>query len=362
MDTLGNTKHVFASSNTYKGISSLLSDRLDHLNTSTLYIIKGAVGTGKSSFLKRLGNFLADTGQEIIFYHNTIDTSFLDSIYITNSNILITTTNSIDISSSLHSWTVIDFDSLIDKSKLSDDDEFVLNTFNSAFTRNLEKSKFYLESAQAIYKSYLHSTEIGLLKSAKLKYENARIKNVFQLAPEKEGNGSGHATYLYSYALTSNGIVDYIHTLIGKSKTIYLIKENLVCQSKDLMRRLHNLFLHNGYDISCSLSPFDKDKIEDIVVPELSFGITVSNLFRKPKIFPTDIFDFDHCVDYEALVPIAAESDKDFTLFMSLLDKAYFAMDQANQDLINTKKFHSKYLNFDKIDVLFSELAENFIK
>lgn len=361
MNSLGNINHVFASSNTHDGIHSLLNDKLSHSDASKLYVIKGSLGTGKSSFLQRLGTFLTDAGYDVTFYHNTINSSLLDGIYIPCSDRLVITTDKMnELDSKVLRNHLIDFDLLLDIDKISDNNEIVSEQEDTV-TRNLEKSKFYLKSAQAIYNSYIYTTQVGLLESAKVKYENARIKNVFQIAKEKDGHGSGMPSYLYSYALTSDGIVDYIHTLIGESKTIYLIKENMVCQSKDLMRKLHDLFLEHNYDIVCSISPFDEQKIEDIIIPELSFAITVSNLFRKPKIFPTDIFDFDHCVDYEALVPISVESDNDFDLFLSLLDKAYNAMNNANKGLTNMKAFYAKYMNFAQVDVLFKQLSQDLV-
>ncbi|ONI44185.1 hypothetical protein AN641_08050 [Candidatus Epulonipiscioides gigas] len=354
-------KHIFASSNTDKGIRSLsvVSDKLEQLDSSKLYILKGAFGTGKSSFIKRLANFLVDKGYNVIFYHNPINPSIIDSIFIPNIQILIITTNSMDINSTILPGNLIDFDLFLEKDITSEDRTFILSLFNSV-TKNLEKSNLYLQGAKAIYSTCIKTAENGILKNAKRKYENARIKNISQLISEKDK--IGYCTYLYSYALTSYGVVDYIHTLISKSKTIYLIRENLICQSKDLMKRLHDLFLHNGYNIICSISPFDENKIEDIIVPELSLSIAVSNTFRKPKIFPTDIFDFNHCVDYEVLDPIANEFDDDFNLFLSLLDKSYNSINNASKNINKIKEYYAHYMNFDKVDELFEILSSKIIE
>ncbi|OOB77395.1 MAG: hypothetical protein BEN19_02050 [Epulopiscium sp. Nuni2H_MBin003] len=358
MDNLGNIKHVFASSNTHLGIYQIFN--FGCLKNTKFYILKGGPGTGKTVFLKKLGTELVDSGQNVTYYHNTINPDFLDAVYVPNLNVMFISYNLVinkDIPTTLFA-TIIDLDEFLDEHKILPHKDAIINSYNIV-DRCLTHARFYLESANAIYRNYLFTTEPCIKQDAKLKYENALFKTLSGIVSDV--NKIGTAQYFYGYAVTGDGLVDNLHTIIGKSKNIYLVKETLVCSSKQLMKRICDLFIYRGYDIECYVSPFDNEKIEDIIVKDLSLAITISNLVRKPKVFPTDIYDFIHCVDDETFDIISLPVEKDFKLFNSLLDKAYLYISNANKNLENIRIYYNAAMDLSNIDQIYETTLKEIL-
>ncbi len=362
MNNLGNIKHVFASSNTCAGFNSLFHSVVSKQNANKIYIIKGGALSSKSNFIKQIGSTIVDEGIDVEYYHCPTDPDCLNGVYIPRLSIAIVdgnAPNNIDPSSPMLIENIINFGDFLSEEKLSPNKDAILEC-NNIVTRCFEKSFLYLESAYAIYRAYIFTTQQAVNKLTKITYENSIFKNITQFIPDNQELGS--ARYLFGYAITGDGLVDNIHTIIGKSKNIYLIKESPVCNSKELMSRLRDYFIQFGYNIECYLSPIDTDKIEDIIIPELSLAITVSNIFRKPKVFPTDIFDLTNSIDIDVLESFSLEADKDFKLMQTLFEKAYccIASVKRNQDILDA--FYIAATDLTALDELSTKILEEILE
>ncbi|OOB79801.1 MAG: hypothetical protein BEN19_07265 [Epulopiscium sp. Nuni2H_MBin003] len=329
MNITGSVKHVFTNSSTCKGFQTL--DFITKNDTRKIYLLKGLSDTAKSDLMKQIAqNLFLNEGIDFEYHHCSLDPSIVKTLYIPRLEVVLTTSSNSILP------TVINLDECLDTEKLIANKE-AIQTCTDTMTRFFNKSQFYLQSADALYQTYVYTTETSINETAKLQYENSIMRNISQLVADNKT--MGHSRTLFSYAITSEGIVDNIHTIIGKTKNIYLLKENLACNSKNLMNRLKSLFIERGYSIECYISPIDPTKIDDIIVPELNLAFTASHAFRKPKIFPTDIYDFTTCINKDIFETVELGADKDFKLMQILLDKSYSA-------LSNTKRHKETLENY----------------
>lgn len=80
----GGERHLFAWGHTPQGkkeyIDTLIRD------ADTLYLLKGPVGSGKSTFLAKIAERALAYGLDVQFYHNTLDPRQLDLIVLPNLN------------------------------------------------------------------------------------------------------------------------------------------------------------------------------------------------------------------------------------------------------------------------------------
>ena len=75
-------KKYFAAANTEKGFCSLFGEIFAPEELSWLYIIKGGPGTGKSTFMRGVGEAARERGFDVEYYYCSADTGSLDGVKI----------------------------------------------------------------------------------------------------------------------------------------------------------------------------------------------------------------------------------------------------------------------------------------
>ena len=81
------TRHYFPGNNTPEGFFSYYEYILGQREAKKIICIKGGPGTGKSTFLKRVGSKLAENGENMDFLHCSADEHSLDGIVLTDKKI-----------------------------------------------------------------------------------------------------------------------------------------------------------------------------------------------------------------------------------------------------------------------------------
>lgn len=360
MTQFGTIKHAFPGSNTPNGFHSFFNYILPQKEANQLYIIKGGPGTGKSSFMKRIGTYATEQGLDVEFLHCSSDPGSLDAMIIPSLKIAFldgTAPHVVDPTSPGVTDQILNFGTFWDADKLipyKDNIIAVSNRIHDGFS----KAYYYLAAAKSIYDAYIFTERKAINPTAKLKIEKDIIHQVFKDVKDKEG--IGNVRHLFSTAITGEGVLDYIHTLIGTTKNIYFIKESFGCNSKKVMQSICDTATAKGYAIECYHSPMDPDKIEDILIPELDIAITISHPLHKPRIFPTLIFDLTAALDSAMLKSLDFELDKDKRLFMDLIDKAC-NMIGANKKLHDElESYYINAIDFTAIDNLYDTLIQKF--
>ena len=79
---MAKSKSYYAAANTEKGFCSLFSEIFAPESLSRLYIIKGGPGTGKSTFMRAVGEEAEARGLDVEYYYCSADTGSLDGVKI----------------------------------------------------------------------------------------------------------------------------------------------------------------------------------------------------------------------------------------------------------------------------------------
>ncbi|OON97048.1 MAG: hypothetical protein ATN36_04245 [Epulopiscium sp. Nele67-Bin005] len=327
----GSIKHIFVGSNTAVGYFSLVDSIVSQQEARTIFILKGAPGASKSNFMKKIGEAIIDENIDVEYYHSSYDPNLLDGLFIPSLKIALldgSFPNALEPVNLGVVDNVLDFGVFLSPEKLYTYKNSILS-LNEQIDRSYVKALFYLEAADALYRQYLFTMKPTIQTEEKLQFERELLVKLQEIIPNK--NVFGNSRTLFGSAITGEGVVDYIHTLIGRTETIYLFKETLSCNTKELMQKLKDLLVYNGYNIECYISPLDVDKIEDIIIPELSLAFTTNNNFHKPKIFPTHIIDFTNFIKPDVFKEAYSGADKDFKFMMTLQEKATQAIASAKK-------------------------------
>ena len=81
-----NIRHFFPGGNTPQGFFSYYGEILDVTSVGRLAVIKGGPGTGKSTFMKQLGEALEKAGESVTYLHCSSDPYSLDGLFLKRYN------------------------------------------------------------------------------------------------------------------------------------------------------------------------------------------------------------------------------------------------------------------------------------
>ncbi len=354
----GLIKHVFPGSNTPQGFHSFFPYILPHEEASHLYAIKGGPGTGKSSFMKRIGAYAVSKGFDVEYHHCSSDPASLDGVVIPRLKVAFVDGTSPHIVDPVYPGaidSILHFGAFWDETALKTHRNDIVTTtsqISSLFTRTYH----YLAAAKSVYDSYIFSESQHINRTAQTALENTIFEALFKDYPYVDKAGT--CRHLFGTSISCDGIIDYLHTIIADTRNIFFIKETWGCNTKALMERIKTHALRLGFSIECYHSPIDPSKIEDIVIPALDTVVTVSNPLHKPKVFPTNIYDLTAALDVTSLRSIDTELDRDKKLFMDLIDRAVQCLAQEKKLHDTLESYYIGALDFSRIDSLYYELID----
>lgn len=352
----GLIKHVFPGSNTPQGFHSFFPYILTQKDATHLYAIKGGPGTGKSSFMKRIGTYAVGQGYNVEYHHCSSDPGSLDGVVIPALGVAFVDGTSPHIVDPIHPGAVdsiLNFGTFWDETKLTPSRNDIMDC-TKKISNLFKKTYYYLAAAKSVYDSYIFTESQYIDSDAKNAIEDQIMTDLFGTMPFKRTHGS--TRHLFSTTISCDGIIDYLHTIIADTKNIYFIKETWGCNTKDLMSRLADHASRLGLDIECYHSPLDTNKIEDILIPSMDTVITVSNTLHKPKVFPTHIYDLTTAIDATGLRNVDLELDKDKKLFTELIDRGISFLAQEKKLHDNLESYYINAIDFEGIDALYEEL------
>lgn len=364
MASIDNNKHVFPGSNTPFGFYPYYDNIMPQENANKIFIIKGGPGTGKSSFMKKVANYFIDKGIAVEFHHCSADPNSLDAIVIINAAVAIidgTMPHVMDPQNPGIVDEILNFAPYWKEKQIRTNKAAILET-NSKRKKFFAKSYFYLDAAKKVYDAYAQTQNESLNDQMINTMEKNILHNLFK--NYNPSNTCGKSRHLFGSAITPDGVVDYLHTIIGNIKDIYLIKDAPGASAKNIMNLILSKGIELGLYMECYHSPIDIKKIEDIIIPSLDIAITVSNDYHKPKVFPAHVFDLTSCFVTSTLKEVQFDLDKDKKLFNELLDKGITTLKKAKEQHEILESYYTPHVDFDKINNLLTDVIlqiENFL-
>ncbi len=150
--------------------------------------------------------------------------------------------------------------------------------------------------------------------------------------------------HLFGSAYTYFGHIHHRETYLDDMKKIYCIKGSSVNNKSKALQEISNQYLNKGYDVDFYHEPLVPERLESVVIPELSIAVT-SFEYEKAK----KTIDLDEFLNSKILTQYVKELE---------ISKSYFAelMDQVYENLKKTKKNHDYMETFYTPNIRFNEI------
>ena len=365
-------RHYFPGNNTPLGFFSYYKHILGQREANKIVCIKGGPGTGKSTFMNRIAEYFASMDEDIDYLHCSADENSLDGIVLKDRRIAVIDGTSPHITDPVTPGAV---DKIVNLGEFWDEDAIAVNKseiidLNEETSRLYRIAYNYLSAAKSVYRSleeiYNDASE-----------DSEIYKVVADIVGSEYGDldislKPGKRKKFFASAITGDGVVNYITSLLGDMKRVYMIDSPVGYSNSSFMEIVTEGAIYRGLDVEvyyCPMCP--EEKIEHIVIPELKTAFVTMNRYHdiQPWEIPAPdesgqeiiLIDME---DYMNILNIGKNSELIQSLneeYDILLNKSVKHLSLARDTHLMVEKMYIPNMNFTQLsdmrDKLQAELA-----
>ena len=249
-------KAFFAAANSGEGFVSMFDEIFFGENIKRRYIIKGGPGTGKSSFMRRVGAFAEKRGADVEYYYCSSDTDSLDGLVINGEVAMLDGT-------APHSYDTVApgyVDGLIDLGRFWREEQLVESKESLkelSYRKKAAYDRAYGYLSAALKASYVADKMI--LPCITLdKMRSAAARDIARLGLSRKGEIVTRQTE----AMGTRGST-YLPTYSGLAKRVYYV-EDVYGISSLYLGELERIARKSGCEAMISYDTLDRRKVREI--------------------------------------------------------------------------------------------------
>lgn len=352
-------RHLFPGNNTYKGFYSFYKYILSQKDANRILCMKGGPGTGKSYFMKKIGAHFLAKGYTIEYHHCSSDNNSLDAVVIKELKLAILDGTSPHMVDPIHPGAV---DEVLNMGEALDMDALFLNkkeimNVQKRISKNFRRAYYYLAAAKAVHDdwSQLNSESINV---ANLSTVTEALKEEI-LSTQKSGYGLDR--HLFSTAFTPNGIVTFTEELVSDFKNKFVLKGGPGLGKTEILKQVGSTAQKKGYFVEYMHDPLIPDRIEHILIPELSTCVLTTNEISKTS-FTGKIYNIEDFCRADILSLNKKEIEYCSKVFYDLLEKGLSLIADAHTIHDELETFYISAMNFDVANDIFDKVIKKFEK
>jgi hypothetical protein len=352
LDVAGNVRYVFTSSNTANGFYTFIPELIEGLKK--VYILKGPAGSGKSTFIRAVGQAMSELGYEVEFWISAIEPVNPDGVFIPQLKVAVingSLPKAIDPKYPGAVGELINLGEFIKKNQIKKEISAISNhvsnveKYSCSAYNKLKKAMQVKEKFQQEYSDCLDIDKLHIL----IRDLNEEI---FQEQPREP--------HYFAGVLTADGMVNYLDELSSGCTKRYIIRGPFINEKSMVLAGIASSAREKGLTVEyyhCGLNP---DSLRMIIIKSLK--VAVINLENAEITFkPWDvIYDVKSCLaisDGESL-----DINEFKRSYESLLMDAKDELENVYHSLVELKKLYSNHMDFAlvdrKRDELISEISQ----
>jgi hypothetical protein len=350
----GKISYVFASSNTSQGFYTFIPDLIAGLKR--VYILKGATGTGKSTFIRLLGEAIAEQGYEVEFWISAADGVSADGVYIPQLDTALVNGSlpqPIDPGYPAGREVIINLGAYWDNQQ---DDDKAQELAQLA-------GKFQLYSHQVT-----HSLKDAIQVQAKIKKINAQHLNPDKMAKLIQDvsarimENRSRGKHYFASVVTAEGMINYLDEISSQCSKRYIFQGPTGGGTSAIISKLASQLKEHGYTMDyyhCGLEPED---IVMVIIRNLQIAL-VDGSYKEIPAQPGDIIiDVKICLDNYDEELVKAQTSELQRNYETFILQAQKDLEEAQRALKEIKKINSAAMNFEPVQQKRQQIWEEIVK
>ncbi|MFZ3590928.1 PRK06851 family protein [Bacillus sp. DJP31] len=264
-------KNFYAGTNSSQGFYSLYDDATKDLER--LYILKGGPGTGKSTFMRKIGLVMIDKGFNLQYLHCSSDNKSIDGIIIPELKVGIVDGTAPHIIEPKYPGVVeklIDLGAYRNDAYLAQYKKNIISITNDIGT-----------SYKAAYQTMQEAKNIHLKKEeiyiSSMNFEKANhitqdlLRSIFEQPFERDAYPI--VTKRFFGASTPMGAVNFIDNITEDITRRFVIKGRPGSGKSTLMKKIGSQAESSGLSVEYYPCAFDPNSIDMVIIPSLSVAV-----------------------------------------------------------------------------------------
>ena len=352
-------KHFFPGGNTSKGFYSFYKYILSQDDARRILCLKGGPGTGKSSLMKKVGEYFFNKGYSIEYHHCSSDNNSLDGIVIKDLNVALIDGTSPHIVDPITPGAVdeiLNMGEALNIDMLSKHKKEILS-LNKDISKCYKRAYRYLASARCIHDDW-SSLNYESLDSNKISVLLETLKNdVFR----SEKFGYGGERHLFATAITPNGIITFADNLSKGYENKYVLSGGPGFGKTDILKFLGSCGQKKGYFIEYMHDPLIPERIEHIFIPEISTCIITNNEINQANYTGIN-YNLINYTKLNWLNNRSSEIEYNSKLFYELINKSVSLINTSHKYHDNLEVFYIDAMNFDIANSIYDNVIKKLEK
>lgn len=347
---LGKTKHFFLGTNTGKGFYSFYGQLGKEVGTH-FFIIKGGPGTGKSTFMKKIGQEMLARGFPVEFAHCSSDSNSLDGLLLPSLGIALVDGTSPHVVDPIYPGAVDDilnFGDFWDEKAIREKKETILelaHLMGTCYSRVYS----YLNAAAGIHREWSRTNRRLTQNDHLLTVIKDLQEKIFNR--QKSTPKTGKIRHFFASSLTSAGPVNFLENIFQEADVLYILEGSPGNGQDEIIETLLHSANGQHFDVDlfhCALHP---EKVEHLWLPEIRTGIVTSTPpHRYPAQKGDQVIALSNLQREDALSKQAAEECR--AVFNILCDKAVTWLQKAKSFHGELEACYSPNMDFKRLDNL----------
>lgn len=352
-------RHLFPGGNTSKGFHSFYKYILSQEDANRILCMKGGPGTGKSYFMKKIGSHFATKGYTIEYHHCSSDNNSLDAVVIKELKVAILDGTSPHMVDPIHPGAV---DEILNMGEALDMDNLFLKKkeiidVQKKISKNFKRAYIYLAAAKAVHDDW------SSLNSESINPDN--ISTVTESLKEEmlttQKSGYGTDRHLFATAFTPNGIITFAEDLVSNFKNKFILNGGPGLGKTEILKQIGSTAQRKGYFVEYMHDPLIPERIEHVLIPELSTCILTTNEISKAS-FIGKVYNIEDFCKADVLISNKKEIEYCSKTFYELIDKALSLIADAHTIHDDLEGFYISSMNFDTANDIYNKVLAKIEK
>ena len=358
-------RQMYPGGNTCYGFYSFY-DHIIPYDAHNKIVIKGGPGVGKSSFMKKVGQAFSENGIDIEYHWCSSDNNSLDGLVVGDRQICLvdgTAPHIVDPRFPGAVDWIINMGDFWDAGKIAENKKTIIQLtkqvglcFERAYNRLKEAQSAWWEWG-SYYREAVDST--------------AANRNILALTDDflKNARKSDRpARHLFAAALTPEGIVSKVDSLIEENWAIFAVKGSPCSGIKGLFKHVEDISVLNGINAEIYHCPFDPANIDLIILPVSKMALLdiSAHIADYEKYLPARkykrMLDFDQFLNTSAIKPYEEQISASRNRFKNGLQEAIVFIQAAKVLHDELEMNYVPNMDFDRIEEFRNELIGNLLE
>lgn len=360
----GRLKKVFPGGNTGQGFYSFYDYIIDQ-DATRIFVIKGGPGVGKSTFMRKIGEEMLERGYDVEFHCCSSDNGSLDGVVIPAIRVAMLDGTAPHVVDPKNPGAVDEIIHLGDHwneegLRASKKEILALNReigrlFRRAYAY-LAAAHLFLEEVRSFYQ------ETGAFNVGAFDRLVLDLAHGIFTGRERQSDNP-RARHLFATAITPDGPVSYLDTIVGHLRKRYIINGDDGTGKTTLVRRLLEVALMRGFDVEVYHCALDPKRVEHLVIPALEIAVvnSVEPHYYKPHN-GDEVVDTMTCVKQLTDESIREERDTAREMYRRCLEEAVDFLHRAKKTHDEMETYYIPQMNFAEIEARRQKVLERILE